>query len=218
MAAAIEALILLLVLGIAYAIFAEGLWGATLMFFNVLFSSLLAFNCYEPLAGMIASSVPDVAGFADTFCLMLIFLISLIVFRVTTGSLAPKLIRVPPILKILGGLTFGLLTGVLTIGFILVAFDTAPVHRQVFSALGYERKPPFGLGFDRQFLGLFQVSSGVAFARHGYEPDPSGTYGDVRVFDPNGDWLIDHQNARPYGEPKVPGLKEGATTTPAKAP
>jgi len=205
MGAAIEALIMLLVLGIAYAIFAEGLWGSALMFFNVLFSSLLAFNCYEPLAGMIASSLPDVAGFADTFCLMLIFLISLILMRVMTGKLAPKLIRVPPILKILGGLTFGLLTGVLTMGFILVAFNTAPVHRQVFSAFGYEKKPPF--------LGFFQVSSGQAFARYGYAPDPSGKYGDARVFDPEGLWLIDHQNARPYGEPKVPEVKKAATTT-----
>ena len=47
MAAMIDAVIMLLVLGIAYAIFSEGLWGATLIFFNVLFASLLAFNCYE---------------------------------------------------------------------------------------------------------------------------------------------------------------------------
>ena len=31
----------------------EGLWGAALMFFNILFAGVIAFNFYEPLARLI---------------------------------------------------------------------------------------------------------------------------------------------------------------------
>ena len=80
---------------------------------------------------------------------MLFFLVTLVLLRVATGTLAPKQLRFPPIVKIIGGLAFGLLTGILTVGFVLVAFETAPVHKHVFTTVAYDTKPPFGLGFDR---------------------------------------------------------------------
>ena len=36
-----------------YALTSEGLWGAALMFFNVLFAGIIAFNFYEPLAALL---------------------------------------------------------------------------------------------------------------------------------------------------------------------
>ena len=60
-----------------YALMSEGLWGAALMFFNVLFAGLIAFNFYEPLAQLIADNVPLLSGFADTVCMMLLFIVSL---------------------------------------------------------------------------------------------------------------------------------------------
>ena len=62
MSAMIDGVILLLVMGIAYAIFSEGLWGATLIFFNVLFAGLLAFNCYEAPPACSPSSSPTSPG------------------------------------------------------------------------------------------------------------------------------------------------------------
>ena len=59
-----------LILGLTYALTSEGLWGAALMFFNVLFAGMIAFNFYEPLAKLLARHVPASArGFADTLCL-----------------------------------------------------------------------------------------------------------------------------------------------------
>ena len=39
-----------------YALTSEGLWGAALMFFNVLFAGLIAFNFYEPLAELLVAN------------------------------------------------------------------------------------------------------------------------------------------------------------------
>ena len=77
-----------LILLMTYALAGEGLWGAALMLFNVLFSGLIAFNFYEPLAGLI-DSVGLGWGFSDTLSLLSLFCISLVFFRVTTESLAP---------------------------------------------------------------------------------------------------------------------------------
>ena len=44
------------ILLMTYVVSSEGLWGAALMFFNVLFGGLIAFNFYEPLARLIDST------------------------------------------------------------------------------------------------------------------------------------------------------------------
>ena len=54
-----------LILLMTYALSSEGLWGAALMFFNVLFGGLIAFNFYEPLARLIDSTGIG-WGFSDT--------------------------------------------------------------------------------------------------------------------------------------------------------
>ena len=64
-------MIVVLILGMTYALTSEGLWGAALMFFNVLFAGIIAFNFYEPLAALLAANVErSSSGFADTLCLM----------------------------------------------------------------------------------------------------------------------------------------------------
>ena len=49
------------------------------MFFNVLFAGMIAFNFYEPLAALLVDDTGDRArGFADTLCLMVLFIVSLL--------------------------------------------------------------------------------------------------------------------------------------------
>ena len=95
MALGINAGIAVLMLGVTYALASEGLWGAALMFFNLLFSGLLAFNFYEPLANLLAQNAAPVSGYADTLCLLGIFLVSLVILRVITESIAPAMVRFP---------------------------------------------------------------------------------------------------------------------------
>jgi hypothetical protein len=192
-----------LILGITYALASEGLWGAALMFFNVLFSGLIALNFYEPLAAQLDGTGVG-WGFSDTLCLMLLFLISLVMFRLTTETLAPGMVRFPNPVYHLGRWFFALLTAVFTIGFLIVGFETAPVHKKVFGTIDYKAKPPFGLGLDRMWLALFQYTTGQVFAEYiEGKRDPFGEYGNANVFDPRSEWLLIHQQNRPYGTESI---------------
>ena len=90
----IEGVIAFLIVGLTYVLTSEGLWGAALMFFNVLFGALIAFNFYEPLATMLDSTGIG-WGFSDTLCLMLLFSITVLLLRMTTETLAPAHVRFP---------------------------------------------------------------------------------------------------------------------------
>jgi hypothetical protein len=199
-----------LILLMTYALCSEGLWGAALMFFNVVFGGLIAFNFYEPLARLIDSTgIPW--GFSDTLSLLSIFCVSVMLLRMTTETLAPAMVRFPVPIYHAGRLFFSLATSLVTMAILILAFHTAPVNKRVFGAIDYKYKPPFGLGLDHHWLGFFQYTTGDIFARYGSgSRDPFGQYGRsgnqrvaVRVFDPRATWLLNHQEARPYGQAPI---------------
>jgi uncharacterized membrane protein required for colicin V production len=200
MGLAIDAVIVVLILGMTWALMSEGLWGAALMFFNILFASLITFNFYEPLANLLATNMPAASGFADTACLTLIFLITLVILRVATESMAPTSVRFPNPVYHAGRVLFGFAGSMMVVAIMLLAFHTAPIHRKMFSVIDHDTKPPFGRGLDRWFLGFIQYTTGYPFSRHGNSLDPYKEFGDAYVFDRQGRWLIDHEDARPYGD------------------
>src|SRR5262245_49936366 len=214
---AVPKIVIDLVLGffivlMTYVVSSEGLWGSALMFFNVLFSGMIAFNFYEPLARLIDSTGIG-WGFSDTLSLMSIFCVSLLLLRMTTETLAPAMVRFPVPIYHAGRLFFALATSLVTMAILILGFHVAPVHKKILGAIDYKYKPPFGLGIDHQWLGFFQHTTGGIFARYGSGTrDPFGEYGrsgtqrvPVRVFDPRARWLLDHQDARPYGEAPILG-------------
>jgi hypothetical protein len=210
MALGVNALLVLLILGVAYALASEGLWGAALMFFNVLFAGLIAFNFYEPLAALLVQNAAPVSGYADTLCLLGIFLVSLVLLRIITESIAPAMVRFPTPVYHLGRWFFGFAAGCVLMAILLLSFYTSPVHKKVFGVITYDFKPPFNMGLDRYWLAFVQYTTGYVFANYNNDViDPE--FKEARVFDPRGEWLIVHQNARPYGEDFVPA-REGAAT------
>jgi hypothetical protein len=223
MAVIIDLIIVGLVLGLTYALTSEGLWGAALMFFNVLFGGMIAFNFYEPLATLLDGTGIG-WGFSDSFCMLALFCASAMLLRMATETIAPAMVRFPLPLYHAGRLIFGAATALVTIAIILLAFHASPVHKKIFNAIDYQTKPPFGMGLDHQWLGFFQYETGAVFARYGVgRRDPHrqfGHGGPVNLFDPRADWLIIHQEARPYGEGSIlgsDGVEKGTTTGPGGA-
>ncbi len=90
----IDLVMAFLILLMTYALSSEGLWGAALMFFNVVFGGLIAFNFYEPLARLIDSTGIG-WGFSDTLSLLSIFCVSVLLLRMITETLAPAMVRFP---------------------------------------------------------------------------------------------------------------------------
>ncbi|MGO8897678.1 MAG: hypothetical protein ACLQU5_04940 [Isosphaeraceae bacterium] len=211
-----------LILLLTYALSSEGLWGAALMFFNVVFGGLIAFNFYEPLAKLIDGTGIG-WGFSDTLSLLSIFCVSVMLLRMTTETLAPAMVRFPVPIYHAGRVFFALATSLVTMAILVLAFHTAPVHKKIFEAIDYKYKPPFGMGLDHQWLGFFQYTTGMVFARYGSGTrDPYGEYGrsgnqrvPLRVFDPRATWLLNHQEARPYGQ--APILTEESGSADASA-
>jgi hypothetical protein len=212
MDAIVNLIIVGLILGLTYALTSEGLWGAALMFFNVLFAGMIAFNFYEPLAGVLDRTGIN-WGFSECLCLLVLFGVSIVALRLTTESLAPAMVRFPTPLYHAGRLLFGLAGACVTMAIIILAFDTAPVHKKLFNAIGHDSRPPFGAALDHHWLGFFQHETGSVFVQYNKgRPDPFRTYGQghaINLFDPRGEWLITHQNARPYGTETIPPTEEG---------
>src|SRR4051794_13006545 len=162
----INLLVALLILGMTYALSSEGLWGACLMFFNVLFGGLIAFNFYEPLAQKLAENVPFLSGFADTLCLLSLFIVATFILRLTTESLAPAMVRFPTPVYHLGRWVFGLACGALTVAILLLGFETAPVHKKIFGVIDYKALVPYNQGIEREWLAFFQYTTGQIFVTH----------------------------------------------------
>jgi hypothetical protein len=207
-----------------YALSSEGLWGAALMFFNTLFSAIIAFNFYEPLAQLIASNANFLSGFADTLSLLGIFIVSLVMLRMTTETIAPTMVRFPMPVYHVGRWAFAGAASAVLMAIVVLAFHTAPVHKKVFFVMDYKHEPPFGMGIDREWLGFFQYTTGAIFADYNSGgQDPMGEYRTAKVFDPRAEWLLNHQEARPYGTEGVlteetPAAEGGAAGAPPGAP
>jgi len=205
----IELIISGLGLLLVYVLTSEGLWGAALMFFNVLFGAMVAFNFYEPLASMLDRTGIN-WGFSDTLCMLGLFCVTVVILRLTTETIAPVMVRFPTAVYHIGRLVFGIAGALVTMAVVILAFHAAPVDKKIFwGAIQYDSKPPWGLGIDHQFLGFFQYETGAVFARYGIgSRDPHQQYGNkgrvqLQLFDPRAEWLIKHQDARPYGEGSV---------------
>ncbi len=219
----INAIIAGLVLGLTYALTSEGLWGSALMFFNVLFAALITFNFYEPLAQLIIdqSGNATVGEFADSVTMMLLFAISLLLLRLTTETIAPSMVRFPTPLYHLGRLVFAVGGAVVMVAMLLLGYQASPVQKKILGVWDYKHVPSlYKERFDKDFLAFFQYTSGYTFPRNGIGPYDREFPNKPWLFDPKADWLLIHQQARPYGTEQVldePAEAGGATPAPAPA-
>lgn len=175
---------------VTYAFWREGLLTACTMFINVLLAGLLTFMCFEPLADMLDPMFRDspVTGWEDFLCLILLFSVFLGMLRGFTNHIAYTDLEYPPILLRAGCVIFGLLTGYLVSGFLIVAAQTMPLPNGATFA-GFD--PTIKAGEqgsrtssafppDRVWLALMH--------RAGAKPFSFGEEGDT--FDPNGNFQL----------------------------
>ncbi|WP_435021922.1 hypothetical protein TA3x_002632 [Tundrisphaera sp. TA3] len=212
MSTVIDLIILALVAGITYALMSEGLWGAALMFFNSLFAALIAFNFYEPLAQLAVDNFPEMLQpYADSLCMMLLYIIPLVLLRLATESIAPTMVRFPTPVYHLGRIVFGVGAALITIAMLILGYQASPVQKKMLGVMDYQYKPFYGVRFDRDFLAFFQYTTGYTFARNGVGPaDGMGEFKNKpMLFDPKASWLLLHQQARPIGTEDI--LDEGGS-------
>jgi hypothetical protein len=196
-------LTLLIMAGVTYAFWREGLLTALTMAVNVFLAGLVAFAFWEPLADWLGSLFAGSAlsGYEDAICLVALFGLTLGLLRFVTNNIANAHLEYHPVLRQAGIVVFGLIAGYLASGFLLCVLQTLPWHEN-FMQFDYHvdqnaggAKTPRILPPDHAWLALM----------HGAMPDfdPDGTfeakYARFRRYD-------DKREALPYegefGDPK----------------
>jgi Colicin V production protein len=156
----IDFALLVVVALITWNVAAEGAWGAVAVFLSVVFGGLVAMNFFEPLATFLESSLgTDWSMRVDFISLLVLFAASVFLLRLMSEWLAPSFIAVHGRVYDACRFGFGLMTGYVTIAFLLAALHTAPLPRD-FLGFTPERKNFFGVTApDREWLGFVQYVS-----------------------------------------------------------
>jgi hypothetical protein len=156
----IDIVLLLIVALVTWNVAAEGAWGAAAVFLSVIFAGLVAMNFFEPLANLLESYLPtDWAVRTDFISLLVLFGGGVFLLRMASERLVPNFIAVDSRLYDVCRFGFALMTGYVTMAFLLTALHTAPLPRE-FLGFTPERKNLFGFTApDREWLGFVQFAS-----------------------------------------------------------
>lgn len=193
---------------VGYAYFREQVLTAFAMFVNVCLAGVITFNFWEPIADwldpMLAGSF--FAGFEDFLVMVLLFSVSLGFLRLASNSLAYSFAEYPAAVGQGGGVIFGLLTGYLVAGFLLVAMETLPWHENfMYFQPRAENEGSFRSFFppDRVWLATMRRAGAYPLSNREVEdaPDePETNYDRYQTFDREGSFELRYQRYRHYGD------------------
>jgi hypothetical protein len=199
-------LLLIVIFAVCVAfIFNEGLWGACLMFCNVLMAAVLATDLFEPVAKLLESMMSGYTYFCDFLALWICFVVLLTIFRLATDLLSRHRMRFKRPVDVAGGVVFAVGVAWLMVQFTLFTFHAAPLGRNF---LGFQERPEtrmfFGLAPDRNWLAfMHSLTSNSSLSR---TPAPGDA--NTHVFDPNGDFILRYGQRRKDFESQ-PSLRAG---------
>lgn len=155
----------------------QGFFSSAIMFFETLIAAMLAFAFYESLHSVWAESLGD--GLGKPVALMLIFVVSLMVFRTLTDRYVTKDVELPVSVARGGGAICGFFSGMMLVGMALIAIQMLPIGSETFSfqRMSYDKDKGgpakmAGLGFfspDRFAYGLISMLSDAS--RFGTDED-----------------------------------------------
>jgi hypothetical protein len=185
-------LILIFIVCVAF-VFNEGMWGAGIMFCDVLLAAIMASNLFEPVAGWFESMASGYTYYCDFLALWICFVVFLTIFRLATDLISRHKMRFKKPFDISGGVVFAIGVGWLMVQFTLFTFHTLPLGRNF---MGFQERPEtrmfFGLAPDRNWLAfMHSLSSGSTLSRTPPQGDPN-----AHVFDPNGDFILRYGQRR----------------------
>lgn len=192
---------LLIIAGVAYASFAEGIFGAWCSVVMVVLSGVISFSFFEPVARilepMFRGSV--LGGYEDGVGLVAVFCASYGLLRTILNSVSARRFEYHALVDQIGGGAIGVLVGYLLSGFIICVLQTLPweenfwgfrpVSLETETASGRKYFPP-----DRVWLNLVTRST-----------SPSGFMGGtVMPFDPDGSFEVRYLRHRRFTEDREP--------------
>jgi hypothetical protein len=123
-------LTVLIMAGVTYSFWREGLLTAVTMACNVFLAGLVAFAFWEPAATLLSPLLADtfLHGYEDALCLVVLFAVSLGLLRLAVNNLVNAHLEYHPVVRQGGILIFGLIAGYLAAGFLVCVLQTLPWH------------------------------------------------------------------------------------------
>lgn len=183
-------LLLILVFGVtAGMVWREGLWGAAITLFNVLFAAMLATNYFEPVAAMLEQHVERrLTYFWDYTALWGLFVITYIPLRIVTGLLSRYRVRFNKWIELAGCSLLALWVGWVMLCFTCMTLHTAPLPRDSFKG-AFQPEPKSG-----NFLGMSPSRQWLAFV----QSRSRGALRDLTMqeFDPNSEFIVKYGSRR----------------------
>lgn len=164
----IDIVLLAILAGVAWCVASEGFAGALQTAIICIISGLLAMNFFEPAAGSLSGMLPaNYSSWADTVALIGIYAILVTLMRLAVERVAPGFPDAKKPLYEAGRWGGALISGYVTMAFLLTALHTAPVPRNY---LGFtpERNNLLEIAApDRQWLGFTQYVSEKSLKKWG---------------------------------------------------
>lgn len=166
----IDILLIAIVAVVAWCVSGEGAYAALVSLVSVILAGLLAMNFFEPLANLLQANSPaSWASRWDMIALIGLFVAFVALFRLVGDQLMPTYIQVHPLLHQIGSWGGGVLTGYVTMAFLLTALHTAPFPRDYWGYFYPERElrsgPLSAFGPDYQWLGFTQYVTEKPFGK-----------------------------------------------------
>lgn len=134
-------IVILLVLGIAYAWMIRGAFNSMIHLLCVIVAGAIAFAFWETLSVMLIGMSPERGFFsflesvAWGVSLLVPFVVSLLILRTITDKLIPSNINNAKVIDYAGGAIFGLSTGVISAGILVIGISTLRLSTNFF---GYQ--------------------------------------------------------------------------------
>ena len=160
----IEVLLLIILAAVTYTVAGEGAWGAAVTCISVILAGLIAMNLFEPICNSLLCSDYYWQARLDLVVLVGLFAAAVAGIRAGADYLSPTYIGVHRMLHEGARWGCGLLTGYITMAFLLTALHTAALDRE-FIGFKAERANFFGLSPDRQWLGFTQWTTERVFCK-----------------------------------------------------
>ena len=180
--------IILVFVAVFAAVMTQGLWSNTLTLVNVLLAGLIATNYFEPVADFFDSKEPSFGYVWDFVAIWLLFGFAMVALRFATDYMSQVKVRFFMPVERAGGIIMAIWVAWIAVCFTLATFHTAPLARNFLG--GFQEEPDsrmfFGLAPDRVWLGWVHRESETTLAR----------FGNPRVFDEKGEFIIRYSNRR----------------------
>ena len=125
---------------VVYSMMREGLFTACCYLFGIVFSGMVAFQFWPPIANAMEDSFTGsfLAHCEDGLALFGVFAMTLGLCRLITNSIANRGLEIPPMISQVGGGCVGAVAGYLLAGFLVTVLQTLPWDEKF---LGYQSPP-----------------------------------------------------------------------------